>query len=118
MRMTKKSEKDEITPVYVRSAEHTWIPVLQLKVHPCGKKATIAVPKFRNEEGMLHCANASRTFGYQENQIVSLTDYPNYVLPMQNIDCHGCLHDYMDMVDLPFMHEVCLPKTIVRFWCF
>jgi hypothetical protein len=104
--MTKKSEKNEVVPVYVRSSEHTWIPALQLKVHPCGKKATVAIPKFRNEEEMLHCAKVSGTYGYEENQVISLKDYPNNVLPMQNIDCNGCLQNYMDMVDLPFMHEV------------
>jgi hypothetical protein len=104
--LTKKSKKDEVTPVYIRSSEHSWIPALQLKVHPCGTKATVAIPKFHDEKGMLHCAKASQTYGYQENQVISLKDYPNNVLPMQNIDCNGCLQDYMDMVDLPFMHEV------------
>lgn len=106
VRFTKTSQKDEVTPVYIRSSEHSWIPALQLKAHPCGTKATVAIPKFRDEEGMLHCAKASQTYGYQENQIISLKDYPNNVLPMQNIDCNGRLQDYMDMVDLPFMHEV------------
>jgi hypothetical protein len=104
--LTKQSKKDEVTPVYIRSSEHSWIPALQLKVHPCGTKATAALTKFRDEEGMPHCAKASKKYGYQENQVISLKDYPNNVLPMQNIDCKGCLQDYMDMVDLPFMHEV------------
>jgi hypothetical protein len=102
----KKKENEELTPVYVRSTDHTWIPALLLKVHSCGKKATIAVPKYINEEEMLHCAKASRTYKYHDNKIVSLSDYPSNVLPMQNVDCNGNLQDYMDMVDLPFMHEV------------
>jgi hypothetical protein len=101
-------ESGEVTPVYLRSTEHTWIPALQLKVHECGKKATIAIPQYKNEVEMLHCAKGSHATKFHKNEIVSLADYPNNVLPMQNVDCKGNLEDYMDMVDLPFMHEVCV----------
>jgi hypothetical protein len=99
-----KQEKDKVTPVYLKSANHTWVPCLQLKVF--NGKATVAVPKFANEQGMLHCAKASKTFRYHDNRIVDLAEYPNNVLPMQNVDANGNLDDYKDMVDLPFMHEV------------
>jgi hypothetical protein len=104
---TTKERGEESSPVYVRSVDHIWVPAVQLKVHPCGRKATIAVPKLMNEHDMLHGTKVSRTtYQNQDHQIVSLSDYPNNVLPMQNVDCHGNLQDYMDMVDLPFMHEV------------
>lgn len=98
------TQKDKITPVYLRSADHTWVPALQLKTH--NGKAIVAIPKFKNEQEMLHCAKASKTFRYHDNQTIDLADYPGSILPMQNVDCNGNLEDYMDMVDLPFMHEV------------
>lgn len=98
---------EDVTPVYLRSVDHSWIPALQLNVHPCGTKATVAVPKYRNgEDDMLHCAKNSQSYKYNRNETVNLNDYPNKVLPMQNVDCKGNLEDFMDMVDLPFMHEV------------
>ena len=45
---TKKQEKSKVTPVYLRSTENVWIPALQLKTHD--GKATVAVPKFKDEE--------------------------------------------------------------------
>jgi hypothetical protein len=98
--------QEEVTPVYLRSTEHVWIPALQLKVHPCGTKATVAIPTYNNENEMLHCAKSSESSKYHNNQIISLKEYPNHVLPMQNVDTSGNVYEYMDMVDLPFMHEV------------
>lgn len=100
-----QEEKPKVTPVYIRSADHTWVPALQLKEY--NGKATVSVPKFKNgEKDIMNCAKASKAFPYQENQHVDLKDYPNGVLPMQNVDANGNLEDYKDMVDLPFMHEV------------
>lgn len=99
-------EKPKITPVYLRSADHTWIPALQLKTH--NGKATVSLPMFKNgEKDMMNCAKESKAFPYnRDNQVVELKDYPNGVLPMQNVDANGNLEEYKDMVDLPFMHEV------------
>jgi hypothetical protein len=100
-----REKNPKITPVYLKSANHTWVPALQLKVH--NGKATVGVPKFNNgESDMMTCAKASKTFPYHDNQIVDLKDYPNGILPMQNVDSNGNLEEYKDMVDLPFMHEV------------
>jgi hypothetical protein len=101
-----KEEKSKVTPVYLRSADHTWVPALQLKTHD--GKAVVSVPKFLNgEKDMLQCLKASKQFPYQaNNQSIDLKDYPNSVLPVQNVDANGNLEDYKDMVDLPFMHEV------------
>jgi hypothetical protein len=97
---------EEVTPVYLRSADHAWIPALQLKVHSCRTKATVAVPVYNNENEMLNCETSSESYKFRKNQVIALTDYTNNVLPMQNVDCSGNLGDHMDMVDLPFMHEV------------
>lgn len=97
---------DEVTPVYLRSSDHAWIPALQLKVHPCRTKATVAVPMYKDEIDMLDCATNSELYKFRKNQVIELTEYRNNVLPMQNVDCSGNLEDHMDMVDLPFMHEV------------
>jgi hypothetical protein len=101
-----KNEAEEVTPVYLRSTDHVWIPALQLQVHPCGTKATVAVPTYKDENDMLHCSKSSKSYKYRNNQIISLKDYPNNVLPMQNVDSSGNIYEYMDMVELPFMHEV------------
>lgn len=99
-----QSEHTTVTHVYLRSKEHEWIPALQLK--SVNGKATVAVPKFKNEKDMLNCAKASKQFKYNENQVISLADYENGVLPMANVDSDGNPDEYKDMVDLPFMHEV------------
>jgi hypothetical protein len=101
-----QQEKTKITPVYLKSENHTWVPALQLKLNDNGK-AVVSVPKFNNgEKDMMNCAKASKSFPYNDNQIVDLKDYPNGVLPVQNVDANGNLEEYKDMVDLPFMHEV------------
>lgn len=104
MKPTNKQEKPKVTPVYLRSAENVWVPALQLKTHD--GKATVALPKFKNEQTMMNCSKASKTFKYHDNQIVDLSEYPTGHLPMQNVDQNGNLEEYKDMVDLPFMHEV------------
>lgn len=102
-----KEEKPKITPVYIRSTDHTWLPVLQLKTHE--GKAVVSVPKYvKGEHDMIQCLKSSKQFPYHaNNQVVDLKDYPNSLLPLQNVDSNGTLEDYKDMVDLPFMHEVC-----------
>jgi hypothetical protein len=99
-----RDDKQKVTPVYLRSAQNVWVPALQLKTH--NGKATVAVPKVKSEQDMLHCAKASKTFRYHDNETIDLKEYPNGALPLQNVDCNGNLEDHMDMVDLPFMHEV------------
>jgi hypothetical protein len=93
--------KTKITPVYFKSANHIWVPALQLK--SASGKAVVSVPKFKDEKDMLQCEPKGK---YHDNQTVDLKEYPNNVLPMQNVDASGNLEEYKDMVDLPFMHEV------------
>jgi hypothetical protein len=94
-------------PVYLKSAEHGWIPALQLKTFQ-GDKATVAVLRIVQESDLLDCCShdpSSKKFRF-DNQIIHLSDYKDGVLPLQNVDHRGTLEDYKDMVDLPFMHEV------------
>lgn len=102
--MKQRHEKDKVAPVYIKSADHSWIPALLLKTY--NGKATVAVPKFPNEQEMLSCPKTTGNIRYHDNQMIDLCDYPNNALPMQNVDSNGSLEDFKDMVDLPFLHEV------------
>lgn len=105
--------KDEAMPyVYVRSADHGWIPGRVLTSD--GKTATVVVQKYKDEEEML--LNASTTTGTKvQQEKVALKDYENGVLPMQNVDDRGKLGNYEDMVNLPYLHEV---RRVCLFVCF
>lgn len=72
--------------VYIHSKEHKWVPASLLRTD--GETATVRVTDTKTEE------------------TIKLTDYPNNVLPLQNVDEHGKLKEVDDMVDLPFLHEV------------
>lgn len=89
--------------VYVRSDEYAWVPARLLECDSA-MKATVSVVCYKTEEAILTDAGASK----KTLQIVSLTDYPNQALPLQNVDEEGRLRTVQDMVDLPFLHEVCL----------
>lgn len=98
-------EKPNATPVFVRSEDHGWLPAMQLKTFD--GKATVSVPKIKDEKDILYCAKPSKKFKYHENKVIALKDYPDNVLPMQNVNSNGLIEDYKDMADLPFLHEVC-----------
>jgi hypothetical protein len=99
--MVQETNENEIIPVYVRDADHTWVPALQVKTY--NGKATVQVPKFRDQQSILSCSSKLK---YHGNQVIDLSEYSNKVLPMQNVDGNNELEEYKDMVDLPFMHEV------------
>ena len=111
--VTMAPQEEKVTPVYLRSDDHGWIPALQLKVY--NNKATVAVPKFKKEQDMVTCPKERKRIYYHDNQVIDLADYPNNVLPMQNLDVSGNLMDYKDMVELPFMHEVSLSRVLVLY---
>lgn len=94
---------ETVTPVYIRSTENSWVPALQLKTY--NGKATVTVPKFVTEKDILQCPKPSRSQKYHDNIIVDMNDYANNVLPLQNVNAHGQLEDFMELKDLPFMHE-------------
>ena len=89
--------KDAMPYVYVKSTEHGWIPARVLNSD--SKTATVVVQKYNDEEEML--LNATSTSGTKvEEQKIALKDYPNGVLPMQNVDDRGKLGNHEDMVNL------------------
>lgn len=96
---------DTETPVYLKSADHGWIPALQLKQVSGGKMARVAMPKFKQENDILTCGKMSKA-QLMDTIDIPFKDYDNNVLPVQNVDASGNLEDYKDMVELPFMHEV------------
>jgi len=97
------ANNETVTPVYIKSSENAWVPALQLKTY--NGKAIVAVPRYKTEQEMLECGEKSRNYKYHNNQIIDLKDYNNGVLPMQNVDSSGMLEDFMELKDLPFMHE-------------
>ena len=99
-----KENAPKLTPVYIRSVEHAWEPAIQVLTDH--GRAKIMRPKFKNQQDMLRCQPEGKHQKYHEYEFVNLKDYDNEVLPMQNVDAHGNLEDYKDMVNLPFMHEV------------
>lgn len=98
------TESDIATPVYVLSdSDDCWVPALHLKTY--NGRATVSIPVFKTEPGMMSSEKlASKQ--HHENKFVDLKEYPDEVLPLQNVDSDGNLEEYKDMVDLPFMHEV------------
>ena len=102
--MEREEGKGQATSVYVRSKDSSWFPALHL--HTFNGKATIVKPIFKTEQQILQCGRRGQQKFSNQNEIIDLADYPNGVLPMQNVDANGNLEDYKDMVQLPFMHEV------------
>ena len=104
--MADENKEEKTSHVYVRDEEKNgcWIPALQVKVHD--GKATVAIPAYEKEQEMLQCDKQGGNRRYKDNKIIDLKDYPNHVLPMQNVDANGRLESYKDMVELPFLHEV------------
>jgi hypothetical protein len=105
------------TPVYIKSDQHVWVPALQVKTDNLTNTATVFVPNCKNEQDML-TLRSSNLSGKQNDQkvLVDLKQYPNNVLPMQNVNANtGNLEDYKDMVNLPFLHEVGI--VIERLFC-
>ena len=79
--------------VYVRCKEQHWVPARV--VAKKGKTATVLV-----QDG-----NAKSKKVKVLRKTVQLTDYPNHVLPLQNVDATGHLQVYEDMKDVPFLNE-------------
>ena len=64
----------------------------------------VSVPLYPNEQSIL--SDGGKGASSYERQTIDLKDYPNKVLPLQNVDEIGFLNEEGDMVDLPFLHEV------------
>lgn len=106
--------------VYVRSKDHYWIPARVVGDVVATTSTTnndsgsgsscssdqiiVSVPQYPNEQSILSDGGKGAT-SFQRLTI-NLNDYPNKVLPLQNVDEIGFLNEEKDMVDLPFLHEV------------
>jgi len=89
--------------VFVKDKEWGWVPAVQQKVN--GDKAVVKVFNYPKEQAVA-CDGGRAAKGKGEEITVNLKDYPNHVLPLQNVDANGNLVEYADMVKLPYLHEV------------
>ena len=79
--------------VYVSDKEFGWLP------------ATIVSQTDQQVTVKVFSVDSLTEHGSDE-RIVSLQEYPNQQLPLQNVDASGHLMEMPDMVDLPSLHEV------------
>lgn len=101
--MGRGSGEGQTSFVFIRDPEFAWIPCT--KIGGDSKKARVKVPQYPDEQSIL-CDGGAGAKSYEEEE-VNLSDYNRGVLPMQNVDPSGCLKSFPDMVELPFLHEVC-----------
>jgi len=78
--------------VYIRCANECWAPARLIASD--GKSATVQL------QG-------------NERKTVLLADYPNSVLPLQNVDASGRLNPVDDMVNLSSLHEVSKSSSVL-----
>jgi hypothetical protein len=78
--------------VYVADKDFAWLPA-NVVSHDANSKVTVKVFDIDGQTAL-----GERT--------VSLNEYPNNQLPLQNVDAGGHLMEMADMVDLPSLHEV------------
>jgi hypothetical protein len=77
--------------VYIHDKVEAWLPATV--IHQEGSKVQVKVFSVAGDQEL----------GTRE---ISLLDYPNQTLPLQNVDAAGHLMEMADMVDLPSLHEV------------
>jgi hypothetical protein len=92
--------------VYVKSDEYAWVPARLLESD--GEKATVSIPHYRDEQAIQ--SDGGRGSKTSSKVVVELKDYPTRALYLQNVDEEGNLREVEDMVDLPFLHEVCIAR--------
>ena len=91
--------------VYVRSKDHYWVPARVVgDANDAADRLVVSVPIYPNEQSIL--SDGGKGAISYERRTVDLKDYPNKVLPLQNVNEIGSLNEEGDMVDLPFLHEV------------
>lgn len=89
--------------VFIRDPEYAWIPCI--KKGDDGKKAQVSVPQYPDEQSII-CDGGQSAKKFEDEE-VALKEYNRGVLPMQNVNASGDLRPFADMVELPFLHEVC-----------
>ena len=88
--------------VFLKDPENAWIPAKLM--NQAGNVADVEIPQYADEQSIV-CDGGKSAKRMIEAE-VDLRDYNKGVLPMQNVDEHGNLKCYPDMVELPFLHEV------------
>lgn len=95
--------------VFLKDPESAWIPAKLIKSN--GKTADVEIPVYADEQSTV-CDGGKTAKKWVEAE-VDLSDYNKGVLPMQNVDEAGNVLCFADMVELPFLHEVCRLKDTV-----
>ena len=115
--MATEEETDAATAnfVYLRSDEHAWIPAKVVE-HPedddnSNNEVTVKIPLYKDERRIV--SDGGRTAQRFQKKTISLNDYSNHALPLQNVDENGNLLVVEDMVDLAFLHEVRFRKHLL-----
>ena len=88
--------------VFLKDPENAWIPAKLLR--SSGNVADVQIPQYKDEQSTI-CDGGKAAKQWIEAE-VDLSDYAKGVLPMQNVDEHGNMKCFPDMVELPFLHEV------------
>ena len=92
--------------VYVQSKEHRWVPARV--VEKVGDEQIVVEVPIYSGEHQIAC-DGGENARFTETHHIKLTDYPNNVLPLQNVDDEGKLVEVEDMVNLSYLHEVSRP---------
>ena len=101
---TETTEASTANYVYLHSDEHAWIPARVIEQAEDGDEVTVKIPVYKSERQIV--SDGGRTAQRFRKAKISLQDYPNQALPLQNVDENGKLVVVEDMVDLSFLHEV------------
>ncbi|KAG7372107.1 myosin C [Nitzschia inconspicua] len=102
--MTKK--KNNQVYVYILDKEFCWVPALL--VEQSKEKATVVVTDYKSEIEITG-SNDPPPGRSTKTVTVKLKDYPNSVLPLQNVVANNHnVKPVADMIDLSFLHEAAI----------
>lgn len=101
---------DKKSFVYIKHREFAWVPAIQTNTD--GKKATVSVPQYRDEQAI--DSDGGRAAKKSVEETVDLKHYTSGVLPLQNVDGSGQLLVFPDMVELPYLHEVSRVESEIK----
>jgi hypothetical protein len=87
--------------VYVMSDDSSWVPARLLELH--ADTATVSIPIYRDEQSIQ--SDGGRAAYKSQEKTIQLVGGTSLLL--QNVNEDGRLIEVNDMVDLPFLHEVC-----------
>eukprot|EP00529_Nitzschia_sp_RCC80_P008862 CAMPEP_0113505974 /NCGR_PEP_ID=MMETSP0014_2-20120614/35635_1 /TAXON_ID=2857 /ORGANISM="Nitzschia sp." /LENGTH=1179 /DNA_ID=CAMNT_0000401387 /DNA_START=21 /DNA_END=3560 /DNA_ORIENTATION=- /assembly_acc=CAM_ASM_000159 len=90
--------------VFLKDPEFAWIPAKLQGMS--GTTADVQIPQYKDEQSTI-CDGGKTASSWIEAE-VDLSDYNKGVLPMQNVDEHGKMRCFPDMVELPFLHEAAI----------